>query len=78
LDHSVRFGFHGGRRAISFSEPYSVNQGVWIDVLAQMGYQHTLLVEVPMPDHHPREAWQPRGASGKPGRGPAADVRLDR
>ena len=36
--------------AISFSESYPVNQGVWIDVLAQMGYQRTLLVEVPMPD----------------------------
>jgi len=36
--------------AFSASDPYPVNQGVWIEVLAQMYYQRTLLVEVPMPD----------------------------
>jgi hypothetical protein len=36
----------------SVGESYIVNQGVWIEVLGQMGYQQTLLIEVPAPDPH--------------------------
>jgi hypothetical protein len=49
LDISVN-GRFGNGEAFSGSEPYVVNQGVWIEALADMGYQRTLLVEVPMPD----------------------------
>lgn len=46
---SINARFEDGN-AFSLQESYTVNQGVWIDVLAEMGYQRTLLVEVPMPD----------------------------
>lgn len=31
---------------------HEVNQGVWVNVLAQMKYQKTLLLEIPIPDEH--------------------------
>lgn len=34
----------------SHQETFEVNQGVWVDVLSQMGYQQVLLIEVPLPD----------------------------
>jgi hypothetical protein len=36
--------------SVSVDEGHIVNQGVWIDILREMGYQHTLLIEVPLPD----------------------------
>jgi hypothetical protein len=47
------FSFQGRFRdgsTFSADEAYEVNQGVWVDVLAEMGYRRTLLVEVPLPD----------------------------
>jgi hypothetical protein len=49
LDVSLNGRFSTGS-AFSAVEQYVVNQGVWIEVLAELGYQRTLLVEVPMPD----------------------------
>jgi len=49
LDININVRFSDGSAA-SFGEAYVVNQGVWIEALAQMGYQRTLLVEVPIPD----------------------------
>jgi hypothetical protein len=49
LDISFNARFGNGN-SISFADSYVVNQGIWIDVLAEMGYQRTLLVEVPAPD----------------------------
>jgi hypothetical protein len=34
----------------SVQEHYPVNQGVWVEVLQQMEYQKTMLLEVPIPD----------------------------
>jgi hypothetical protein len=42
-------GRFGDGQAFSNQEPFVVNQGVWVDVLSQMGYQQTLLIEVPIP-----------------------------
>lgn len=47
------FGMHvrfSDGSSTSFEEGHTVNQGVWIDILREMGYQHTLLLEVPLPD----------------------------
>ncbi len=44
------FGRFNDRDGFSGSEQYNLNRGVWVDVLAQMEYQKTLLIEVPMPD----------------------------
>lgn len=49
LDISLNGRFSCGS-ALSFGEQHVVNQGIWVDVLAAMDYQRTLLVEIPMPD----------------------------
>jgi hypothetical protein len=49
LDISISGRFDSGT-VLSATEPHVVNQGVWIEALAEMGYQRTLLIEVPMPD----------------------------
>lgn len=49
LDISIN-GLFGDGSSFSGNESYAVNQGVWIQVLAEMGYQRTLLIEVPMPN----------------------------
>jgi hypothetical protein len=36
--------------AFSVGDSLIINQGVWISILDQMGYQKTLLIEVPAPD----------------------------
>jgi hypothetical protein len=40
----------GDGHVSSNQEGFVVNQGVWVEVLSQMGYQRALLVEVPLPD----------------------------
>ena len=37
-------------RQMTASAAYTVNQGVWLAVLEQMGYAKTMLIEVPIPD----------------------------
>lgn len=49
LDISIQGRFDHGS-AFSTGEPFLVNQGVWIEVLANIGYQRTILIEVPSPD----------------------------
>lgn len=49
LDISINVRFGDGQ-AMSFSEPYVINQGTWLETLAGMGYQRTLLIEVTVPD----------------------------
>jgi hypothetical protein len=49
LDLSLGVVFGNGWK-YDVSDQYIVNQSMWIDVLDAMGYQRTLLVEVPMPD----------------------------
>jgi hypothetical protein len=53
-DLDLQFTFAGrfssSDSAFSAGESYIVNQGVWIGVLGEMGYQRTLLIEVPAPD----------------------------
>lgn len=49
LDLNISVVFSNGVR-FPFSEQYVVYQSMWIDVLEEMDYQRTLLVEVPMPD----------------------------
>jgi hypothetical protein len=51
LDVSIQ-GRFGDSSPLSGNEAYMVNQGVWVDVLAEMGYRRTLLIEVPVPDPH--------------------------
>ena len=51
LDVSIQGRFDDGS-PISGSEPFVVNQGIWINALAEMGYKKTLLIEVPLPDLH--------------------------
>ena len=46
---SISLMFNNGWK-YSVSDQYVVPQSTWIDVLEEMGYQRTLLVEVPMPD----------------------------
>lgn len=46
---SIQARFSDGS-STSVEEGHTVNQGVWIDILKEMGYQHTLLVEVPLPN----------------------------
>lgn len=40
----------GQLRQVTPAVGYPVNQGVWLGVLEQMGYQKTMLIEVPIPD----------------------------
>jgi hypothetical protein len=49
LDLSFQGRFNEGS-AFSAGEPYPIHQGVWVDVLAEMEYRRTLLIEVPAPD----------------------------
>jgi len=49
LDVWLSWRFDDGQVS-SNQEGFIVNQGVWIEVLSQMGYQQTLLIEVPLPD----------------------------
>ena len=49
LDVWLSWRFGEGRYS-SNQEGFVVNQGIWVEVLAQMGYQQALLVEVPLPD----------------------------
>jgi hypothetical protein len=49
LDVWLSWRFDDGH-VFSNQEGFIVNQGVWIEVLSQMGYQQTFLVEVPLPD----------------------------
>lgn len=49
LDLSLGVVFGNGWK-YDVNDQYIVNQSMWIDVLDAMGYQRTLLVEVPMPD----------------------------
>lgn len=52
---ALDINFHGrfsGGSTFNAGEQFTVNQGVWIDVLAAMGYRNILLVEVPLPDVH--------------------------
>jgi hypothetical protein len=51
LDVNIQ-GRFGDGSPFSGSEPFVVNQGVWIEALAEMGYRKTLLIEVPLPDLH--------------------------
>jgi hypothetical protein len=43
-----------GRRQVSHADLHSVNQGTWIELLSQMGYEDTMLIEVPIPDKSSR------------------------
>jgi hypothetical protein len=49
LDVWLSWRFGDGHISSS-QEQYTVNQGVWVEVLSQMDYQRTLLVEIPTPD----------------------------
>ena len=49
LDVWLSWRFDDGHVSSS-QEGLIVNQGVWIEVLSEMGYQQTLLIEVPLPD----------------------------
>ena len=51
LDVSIQ-GRFGDGSPYGGNEPFVVNQGVWIDALAEMGYRRTLLIEVQVPDLH--------------------------
>lgn len=48
----------GNGQATSLQDTYHVNQGVWVAALDEMGYQRSLLIEVPVPDasRHPELA----------------------
>jgi hypothetical protein len=43
-------GRFGTGDAFSVGDNLIINQGVWVSILEQMGYQKTLLIEVPVPD----------------------------
>lgn len=47
--HADVEGPNGLRRDFS-QVVHHINQGVWVSILEQMGYQKTLLIEVPVPD----------------------------
>lgn len=49
LDVHLHWRLAGDTEA-SNAERVDVNQGVWVGVLGQLGYQRTLLIEVPVPD----------------------------
>jgi hypothetical protein len=51
LDVRIQGRFSDGT-SFQGDEQHTVNQGVWVEVLAEMGYQRTLLIEVPAPDPH--------------------------
>lgn len=49
LDVWLSWRFDDGHVS-SNQEGFVVNQGVWTEILSQMGYRQTLLIEIPMPD----------------------------
>jgi hypothetical protein len=49
LDVGLSWRFSQGHVS-SNQEQFVVNQGVWVEILSQMGYQQALLVEIPLPD----------------------------
>ena len=49
FDFSVEVRFSTGDVG-SFAEGLDINQGVWVELLDQMGYRKMLLIEVPLPD----------------------------
>jgi hypothetical protein len=51
MDVSIQGRFDEGS-PFTGNESLVVNQGVWIDALAEMGYRRTLLIEIPLPDRH--------------------------
>lgn len=52
---SYRLRVGGVDAVLSNEEDLSIPQGVWVPLLEQMGYQRTLLLEIPVPDadHRP-------------------------
>ena len=55
---SYRLRVGGVEAVLSNEEELSIPQGVWVPLLEQMGYQRTLLLEIPVPDadHRPELA----------------------